>query len=200
MKSGECYVAKSKVSADNAALEATAQILGACLLLALAAQVKVPMVGTPVPMTLQTMAVLLAGFLLPAPRAAAAMLLYLGCGLVGLPWFAAGSAALLGVTGGYLVAFPAAAWLTARLRGGHRAGVVRLGLAGLAGTGVVFLLGVAWQVLAADTMGFEGGSLRAALAMGVLPFLPGAVLKLVAAVSIVGTMRRWAGSTELRRN
>ncbi len=195
MKSGGVFVAKSQVSVDNAALKAVGQITGACLLVALAAQVKVPMVGTPVPMTLQTLVVLLTGFLLPAPRAAAAMLLYLCCGLVGLPWFAAGSAALFGVTGGYLVAFPFAAWLTARLCGGGEAGVVRLSLAGLAGTSVIFLLGVSWQVLAAGALGFEGGSLRAAMMMGAVPFIPGAVLKLLAAVTLIGLLRRWRSST-----
>lgn len=190
IKSGEALAARSRLLVSHVDLVAAGQIIGACLVVALAAQVKVPMVGTPIPMTLQTLAVLLAGFLLSPPRAAAGMLLYLGCGMAGLPWFAAGSAALFGVTGGYLLAFPFAAWLTSRLCPDRGAGVVRLSLAGIAGTMLIFLLGVTWQVLAAGWLGFDGGSLQAAVMMGVVPFLPGAVLKLLAAVSLAAVLRR----------
>jgi biotin transport system substrate-specific component len=82
-----------------------------------AAQVVVPLPLTPIPFTLQPLAVLVVGGVLGARRGAAALALYLAMGLVGLPVFAAGGsgiARLMGPTGGYLLAFPAAAALPAR--------------------------------------------------------------------------------------
>src|SRR5712691_2482864 len=93
---------------------AAAVVLGA-LLVAGAAQVAVPLPGTPVPMTLQPMAVLLVGGLLGARLGALSMILYLAMGAAGLPVFTptvplVGVARLLGPTGGYLLAYPVAAW------------------------------------------------------------------------------------------
>src|SRR5574341_241 len=89
-------------------------VLGA-LLVALAAQVAVPLPGTPVPMTLQPMAVLLVGGLLGARLGAVSMILYLAMGAAGLLVFTptvplVGVARLLGPTGGYLLAYPIAAY------------------------------------------------------------------------------------------
>src|SRR5258708_1930255 len=102
---------------DNSTLiirRAAAVIIGA-VLVALAAQVAVPLPGTPVPMTLQPMAVLLVGGLLGARFGALSMILYLAMGAAGLPVFTPtvplfGIARLLGPTGGYLLAYPVAAW------------------------------------------------------------------------------------------
>src|SRR5207249_567791 len=93
-----------------------AVVLGA-VLVALAAQVAVPLPGTPVPMTLQPMAVLLVGGLLGARLGALSMILYLAMGAAGLPVFTPtvpllGVARLFGPTGGYLLAYPVAAWAT----------------------------------------------------------------------------------------
>src|SRR6266436_5987910 len=98
-----------------------AVVLGA-VLVALAAQISVPLPGTPVPMTLQPMAVLLVGGLLGARLGALSMILYLAMGAAGLPVFTPsplllpGIARLFGQTGGYLLAYPIAAyavgWLT----------------------------------------------------------------------------------------
>lgn len=92
-----------------------AVVLGA-LLVAVAAQISIPLPGTPVPMTLQPMAVLLVGGLLGAPLGALSMILYLAMGAAGLPVFTPtvpliGAARLLGPTGGYLLAYPVAAWV-----------------------------------------------------------------------------------------
>src|SRR2546428_8087018 len=92
-----------------------AVVIGA-VLVALAAQVAVPLPGTPVPMTLQPMAVLLVGGLLGARLGALSMILYLAMGAAGLPVFAPspllfpGIARLFGQTGGYLLAYPIAAY------------------------------------------------------------------------------------------
>src|ERR671925_1054083 len=93
---------------------AAAVVLGA-LLVAGAAQVAIPLPGTPVPMTLQPLAVLLVGGLLGGPLGALSMILYLAMGAAGLPVFTptvplVGVARLLGPTGGYLLAYPVAAW------------------------------------------------------------------------------------------
>src|SRR5881396_3533179 len=91
-----------------------AVMLGAALVAA-AAQVSVPLPGTPVPMTLQPLAVLLVGGLLGAPLGASSLLLYLALGAAGLPVFTptvplVGVARLFGPTGGYLLAYPVAAY------------------------------------------------------------------------------------------
>jgi len=93
---------------------AAAVVLGA-LIVAAAAQVSIPLPGTPVPMTLQPMAVLLVGGLLGAPLGALSMILYLAMGAAGLPVFTptvplVGFARLFGPTGGYLLAYPIAAY------------------------------------------------------------------------------------------
>ncbi len=93
---------------------AAAVVLGA-LIVAAAAQVSIPLPGTPVPMTLQPMAVLLVGGLLGAPLGALSMILYLAMGAAGLPVFTptvplVGVARLFGPTGGYLLAYPVAAY------------------------------------------------------------------------------------------
>src|SRR6266704_5925900 len=94
-----------------------AVVVGA-VLVALAAQVAVPLPGTSVPMTLQPMAVLLVGGLLGPRLGALSMILYLAMGAAGLPVFTPspvllpGIARLFGQTGGYLLAYPVAAWVT----------------------------------------------------------------------------------------
>ncbi|MFL5514701.1 MAG: biotin transporter BioY, partial [Gemmatimonadales bacterium] len=101
--------------------------LGA-LCVAVSAQVTVPVSFSPVPMTLQPLAVLAVGGLLGGPRGLAALLTYLALGVLGLPVFAGGSGGivhLLGPTGGYLLAFPLAACLVGALVG-QRSGVLRV--------------------------------------------------------------------------
>src|SRR6059036_4061572 len=98
-------------------VRALAVALGA-VLVALAAQVSIPLPGTPVPMTLQPMAVLLVGGLLGARLGGLSMILYLAMGAAGLPVFTPsplllpGIARLFGQTGGYLLAYPIAAYAT----------------------------------------------------------------------------------------
>src|SRR5438132_11545864 len=96
-----------------------AALVGGALIVAGAAQISVPLPGTPVPMTLQPMAVLLVGGLLGARFGALSMILYLAMGAAGLPVFTptvplVGFARLFGPTGGYLLAYPVAAWVVGR--------------------------------------------------------------------------------------
>ena len=158
-------------------------IVGFCFITALLAQVRVPLPNTPVPMTLQLLAVLLTGYFLRPWSACAAMLLYLAVGTLWLPVFTPGSAGVLGVTGGYVVGFIFAAPLVA-LVCGRSGSLCRCILAGALGTTMVFLLGVVWQVLGCDL------TVRAAIQIGVLPFLPKAVVQLGMAVALVGVAGR----------
>ena len=144
---------------------------------ALGAQVFVPLPFTPVPMTLQTAFVILAGALLGPRLGAMSQITYLGMGLAGLPVFFGGGFGLphlRGPTGGYLLAFPATAYvagLVARPSGRtDLMELVRL-FAGLFAVSLVILLGgTAW--LAALT-----GDLQGAIALGLVPFLLGDVIK-----------------------
>ena len=146
-------------------------VLGSTGLLALSSQAAIPLPFTPVPVTMQTLAVLLIGMVLGSRRGALSVLLWLGEGAVGLPVFATGL-----FTGGYLVGFVAAAalvgWLAER-RWDRRPGTTVAAMA--IGTLVIYAFGVAWLSL---FVGFG-----AALVQGVLPFLLGDALKIAAATA-----------------
>lgn len=126
------------------ARRAIAVVLGA-LLVAIGAQISVPIPGSPVPVTLQGFAVLLVGGTLGAGTGAASLVLYLLAGSLGLPVFAPvglpGVARLLGPTGGYLLAFPVAAALTGALAQQGR--FVRSLVAAFLGMLVIHLGGIA---------------------------------------------------------
>jgi biotin transport system substrate-specific component len=156
-------------------------VVGGSLLVAALAQVRIPLPFTPVPVTGQTLAVLVVGAALGARKGAASLLLYLLAGFAGLPVFhggTSGAAVLLGPTGGYLIGFVAAAWLVGALaaRGLDRRIPTAL-LAFLAGEVVIYLFGVAWLSL---FLGFKG-----AIIGGLLPFLIGDAIKLAAAALLL---------------
>ena len=113
--------------------------------LALASQFALPIPGTPVPITLQPLVIVLAGLMLGPVDAAAAMVAYLVAGMAGLPVFAPmgapGIARLLGPTGGYLLAYPVAAAVAGRL-GAGKASFVARALAAEAGILVLYLGGL----------------------------------------------------------
>jgi biotin transport system substrate-specific component len=162
-----------------------AKVLGCCLLVALAAQVRIPVPGTDVPMTLQSTAVLLCGFALCPAEAALAMVLYVLGGASGMPLFTPGSGGVLGSTGGYIVGFLPAAWLVSLLRGSGGASFGRLFIAGAAGTGVIFVLGALWPWRVA----LYGGDVGMSVTTGVLPFAVKAVVQLSLAVTAVVSIR-----------
>ncbi len=151
--------------------------LGALFVAALA-QVRIPLPFTPVPLTGQTFAVLLAGATLGSKRSAASMALYIVLGALGLPVFAGGESGLAylsGATLGYLVGFVMAAYVIGLLaeRGLERNVGTSL-IPFLAGTVIIYLCGVAW-------LAYVLGSLDTALTAGLYPFLVGDLLKLIAA-------------------
>ncbi len=154
------------------------------LLTALGAYVAVPLGVTPVPMTLQTLAVLLAGLILGPYAGAASQLLYLGMGMAGFPFFAMGAAGLpwvLGPTGGYLLSFPLAA-AVAGLVGGSEGRVVRTVVGLAVATAVIFLLGACWLAVVTDLDAYG------LFAAGVQPFVLGALIKAGIALVVV---RQW---------
>ncbi len=166
-----------------------AVILGA-VLVAIAAQVSIPLPGTPVPMTLQPMAVLLVGGLLGPELGALSMILYLAMGAAGLPVFTptvplVGVARLFGPTGGYLLAYPVAAWATGWLTPGWQPGVNRpwLGtaLAVLAGLLLIHVGGLA-------QMAIITGSIAGAAQLATWPFLLGDLFKLVILVPVLAKL------------
>jgi len=141
-------------------------------LMALAAQARFPLPFSPVPVTMQTFVALFAGYLVSRHRAAAGMALYCVLGLAGAPLFAVSS----GATAGYLAAFVLAPYLTASFRSP---------LAGMAAASLcIYALGAAWLCL------FLGMTLPQACAVGVLPFMPGDAIKLIAAAQLAGWARR----------
>jgi biotin transport system substrate-specific component len=157
-------------------------VLGAALT-ALAAQVAVPVPGSPVPVTGQTFAVLLTAAALGPARGLAAQVLYLAAGVAGLPVFARashGAGVVFGASGGYLVGFLAAAVIAGwgARRGADRSPVRTLVLFALA-SGVIYLIGTAWLCL--DT----GMSASAGIAAGVTPFLPGDAGKALLAAGLL---------------
>jgi len=165
-----------------------ARIAAGNLLLILCAQIAVPLPWTPVPVTGQTFGVLLVAALLGARRGTIVVGLYLIEGLFGLPVFQPyglpGALRMAGPTAGYLIGFPAAAfvtgWMAERARqwknGGWLAGLVG---ALVAGEIVIFSCGWAWLA------SVQGMGAQAALAAGVTPFLAGELIKVSAAAAIV---------------
>jgi len=168
-----------------------ASILVFAGLMALAAQVRIPVPGTTVPMTLQSFAVLMAGFTLGPVAAVSAMLLYLICGVAGLPVFAPQSLGLAGDSGGYIVGFVLAAFLISLLRGPRNASAIRLVFAGLTGLTSLFACGLAWRYVFAMMFGLDAGY---AVSSGLFPFLPKAIVELLLAVAIVRVLPGPAGA------
>jgi biotin transport system substrate-specific component len=152
-------------------------VLGSLFLAALA-QIEIVLPFTPVPITGQTFGVLLIGATLGSKRGAASVILYITEGALGLPFFAGGASGfgiLTGATAGYLVGFVVAAYVVGLLaeRGLERS--VRTSIIPfLVGTIIIYAFGVAWLSIVL-------GSISKAVALGVLPFLFGDALKLLAA-------------------
>lgn len=151
-------------------------VLGFAAATAVAAKLSVPLPGTPVPFTMQPLVVLLAGALLGGRLGAASQAAYLLAGAAGLPVFAAGGglAYLLGPTGGYLLAYPAAAFLAGALGGPGRLRTLGALLAGLA---AIYAGGLAWLAVF--------GTVDTAVALGLRPFLLADLLKVAQAYLIV---------------
>jgi len=177
------------------AAERAGAVLFVTVLTAIAAQVSVPLPFTPVPFTFQPMVVLVGAAALGSRLGMSSQILYLALGIAGLPLFAAspilpqGAARLLGPTGGYLMAYPLAAFVAGSLaeRGFDR----RYGTAVLAmvcGLAIVFAGGVLWLTLVSSSH-----ALKSALAVGFYPFIIADVLKLLVAAALMPNLWKTRG-------
>jgi biotin transport system substrate-specific component len=177
---------------DQTLLRRALLVVAGSLFIALAAQIAVPM--WPVPVTLQTLAILLVGFAYGSRLGAVTVLAYLAQGFVGLPVFTPstlpGLAALIGPTGGFLIGFVGLAWLAgfAAERGLAR-GVLGTALAAIAASALLYVPGVLWPMAVASVAGVDAGWAGQGLgfyaAHFVVPFLIGDVIKAVIAALVV---------------
>lgn len=167
---------------DVALVAATAALTG------LAAQVAIPL--WPVPVTLQTLTVLLAGAALGPTRGAAAMLLYLGVGAAGVPWFAQQHSGLGFPTLGYVIGFVLAAALVGALaaRGADRTVPGTIATMVL-GNLVIYAVGVPYLAIALGVDPVE------AVGFGATPFLVGDGLKILLAAGLLPAAWRLSGRT-----
>lgn len=149
--------------------------------------IQIPLPFTPVPITLQTMTVILAGLLLKPRDAGLSLLVYVLLGAIGLPVFAGGHGGLsvvVGPTGGYLLSWIPAAWLVSVLRG-QSFNLMRAILAAvLGGVLLVYLIGVPWLAMA------TGMGIQKAIVAGALPFIAGDAFKVVLAVVLASALHK----------
>ncbi len=151
------------------------------LAIGLAAQIRIPLPGTPVPMTLQTLALFIGAALLGRHYATQMAAWYVGLGAIGLPMFAGGAAGagvLIGATGGYLIGFIAAATFIGYLQPHVRTIVTQLGLF-FAASLIIFLCGASWLAIALHL------TAQQAIGLGVLPFVAGDLLKITLACAAI---------------
>lgn len=169
---------------------------GAALLTALLAQVAVPVAGSPVPITGQTLAVVLTAAALGPARGVAGQALYLLLGAVGLPFYSdasGGVEVVVGATGGYLLGFlPAALLIGLAAQQGHDRRVTRALPLFVAGQLVIFAVGVPWLAVAADL------SPAQALEAGFYPFIVGGLVKAAIAGMLLPAAWRFVGGRDAR--
>jgi biotin transport system substrate-specific component len=167
----------------------TLLVVAGSAIIAIAAQIAIPIPFTPVPLTMQPLAVLVVGIVLGSRRGAAAAVLYLLEGLSGLPVFAQGHGGplwLIGPTAGYLYSYPLAAfiagWFSERGWGNHIARALCGMLIALA---VIYAGGWLW-------LAFIAGP-RGAFAMGIMPFVVADVVKIAIAAALLPYAQRLVG-------
>lgn len=195
-------VPSSRSSRSLSMLKDVLLVVGFNVLLILSARLSIHLWFTPIPITLQTFVVMLAGATLGSRRGALVMLLYLAEGASGLPVFAAGGGwayLITSPTAGYLWSYPVAAFVVGFLaeRGLDRSFLTSV-FAMLPGTVIIYAFGVSWLAIS-----FHIG-LGKAFMLGMWPFIPGDLIKIViaalllpAAWSIVRTVKPVRDSREV---
>ncbi|MFF5087059.1 biotin transporter BioY [Streptomyces niveus] len=158
----------------------TALVLGGAALTGIAAQIAVPVPGSPVPVTGQTFAALLVGTGLGARRGFLALAVYTLVGMAGMPWFSEGSSGPGGASFGYVLGMLLAATVVGSLarRGGDRS-VPRTAGTMVLGSLIIYAVGVPYLAVAANM------SFSAAVAAGLTPFLLGDALKAALAMGLL---------------
>ncbi len=180
---------QAAVGADTL-LKKTLMVVAGSIFIAIAAQMSVPFF--PVPLTLQTLAILIVGLSFGSRLGAATVIAYLLEGAAGLPVFANGgsTAALVGPTAGFLYGFIALAYI-AGLFAEWTKNIVVLTVGALLASAALYIPGVAWPMAVAEMFGFEGkwvGSSASSIwTYWVSPFLLGDAVKAVLAVVVVTT-------------
>lgn len=165
-------------------------IAGGAAFVGLAAQVAVPLPFTPVPLTLQTFAVLLTAAALGSVRGMLAMLVYAVVGIAGVPWFAEGSSGFSAPSFGYILGFIAAALVVGRIaEGGATRTPLRTAGLMVVGNLVIYAVGVTWLKFAIDV------DWATAIALGLTPFLLGDAIKIAVAAGLLPAT--WAGLRKL---
>ena len=170
------------------ALRQVALIVGATIFIALCADITIPLLPlTPVPLTVQNLAVLLVGMLLGSRRGFAALFLYLAEGMMGLPVFnpagPGGMAQLFGVTGGFLLVYPFVAFLAGAIFELGTKTFARAAIAGLLAEILLFAGGLAWLYVFTH-------SLAKAAYLGLYWFVAAEVIKVMLAAAIATRWRR----------
>jgi len=169
------------VTLPRRAVTTAVLVVGFALITAAAAQIRIPLPGTPIAITGQTFGVLLAGAALGSRAGAGSMLLYVSLGAVRFPFFAGGESGWTYATGasfGYLVGFVVAAGLIGRFAEQRRDRAIRTAIpAFLLGSAAVYTLGITWLWATVDAIPTFGGALSA----GLYPFIAGDLVKAVAA-------------------
>ncbi|MBZ4014699.1 biotin transporter BioY [Streptomyces purpurogeneiscleroticus] len=175
-------------TAPRARVRDAALVLGGAALTGVAAQIAVPVPGSPVPVTGQTFAALLVGASLGAGRGFLSLALYALVGMAGVPWFAGAQAGAGGASFGYVLGMLLAATVVGALarRGGDR-GMLRTAGTMLAGEVLIYAIGVPYLAMA------TGMSLGQAVAAGLVPFLIGDALKAVLAMGALPTAWKLVG-------
>ncbi|MBU7598988.1 biotin transporter BioY [Streptomyces sp. P38-E01] len=169
-------------------LRNVALVVGGAALTGAAAQIALPIPGSPVPVTGQTFAALLLGAGLGTSRAVASLSLYVVAGVAGMPWFAEMSHGAAMPSFGYLLGMLLAAAVVGSLarRGGDRSMLRTVGTMAV-GTAIIYSVGVPYLALA------TGMGLTEALAAGLVPFLIGDVLKAALAMGVLPTAWKLLG-------
>ncbi|MFE5889411.1 biotin transporter BioY [Streptomyces sp. NPDC002285] len=164
-----------------------ALVVGGAALTGLAAQIAVPVPGSPVPVTGQTLAVLLVGTALGAGRGFLSLALYALAGIAGVPWFAEGTSGAAAPSFGYILGMILASTVVGALarRGADRTALRTAG-AMLLGEAIIYAVGVPYLALA------TGMSATAAIAAGLTPFLIGDALKAALAMGALPTAWKFA--------
>jgi biotin transport system substrate-specific component len=187
---------RPRVLADlvpGALVRDVALVIAAAVLTGIAAQISIPLPFTPVPISLQTFTVLLAGAALGPIRGGLSMSLYLVAGVVGARWFSGGNSGWEFASFGYIVGFVVAAVIVGALarRGTDRTVLGAIALMVL-GNLLIYAIGVGWL---ANWLGVD---LSTALELGVWPFLIGDALKIALAAGLLPAAWKLAGSRPSR--
>ena len=172
----------ARVVVPKSAVTTGMLMVGFALFTALAAQIVIPIPGSPVPITGQTFAVLLAGAVLGSRAGAGSQLIYWAMGAAGLPFYSSATggweAATGAATAGYLVGFIVAAWVVGKLAERGQDRTIDSALpAFLAGNTVIYVFGVTWLLISVPSI----TTMTQALTVGLLPFVIGDAVKILAA-------------------